>query len=245
MCPDCGGEYGHLPSCPVAARNRAFDEGRKLADLQAAIRQQPANDAILEAEAWKQTASRWRKRALQEGRGLRQKLRKAEEEWVGWQERAEIAEAKLEELEFEKDAIAKPLQKEINDLQKAMHAEKFNSLTQMNELADIKRRMGNAGSLEALVVERDSLKDQVADLKKRLDAAEQRANASWNRAHQLQQEILSNKERIVAEMVNPAKARIRVLATRLGVTPMFDGYSDDDKLTAELDRRIFELTKVR
>ncbi len=64
-----------------------------------------------------------------------------------------------------------------------------------------------------------------------------------SRAYKAEQDAADTKERHVREQVMPAKTRIRVLATRLGIEPSWPGYSDDEKLTAELDARILKLQK--
>lgn len=206
--------------------------------------QQKAHDALLEAEAWKQTASRWRKRALREGAPWRRKCAKFEEELDDVNERAAELQEKVDELEGELADAKAPLERRIKDLEATLEKERASSGKVLQEYGDIKRRMGKAGSLEALVVERDSLKERVAEFQHRLNESHHRETAALNRARMLEQDGMTNKERIVVEQVNPAKARIRVLATRLGVTPVsFAHYSDDDKLTEELDRRIANLVK--
>jgi len=76
---------------------------------------QVAHDAVLEAEAWKQTASRWRKRALQESGRQRRKHRELRAE-------VEVLEEKLEsmseELASAQDNAKRRIATETVDLKK-------------------------------------------------------------------------------------------------------------------------------
>ena len=200
--------------------------------------EQKAKDAVLEAEAWKETARRWRRRALKEAGPWRRKYRKLEEELDDANEHGAEAAEKASALEEELRRATAPLEKQLAAVRASLLDETKKAAVSANDLEHLRRKMGTAGTVEALIVERDQLKEQVAEQKSRVLLAAKRETDANSRAYKAEQEMADGRERVGREQVMPAKARIRVLATRLGISPSWPGYSDDEKLTAELDRRI-------
>lgn len=202
---------------------------------------QAANDAALDAEAWKQTAARWRKRAIREGAPWRRRCAKLEARVDDANEKAANLQERVDELEEELRDAKAPLEARIDDLDAALSAERSCGRRAADELATMKNRMKSAGSLEALIVERDTLDELNKALKAKVGEAERRAEVANSRAWVAEQGRRDGDEKIMREKLMPSKARLRVIATRLGIGIGWSGYSDDEKLTAEIDRLILQL----
>ncbi len=126
---------------------------------------QRVNDAQLEADAWRETAARWRKRAMREGAPWRRKCRKLEAELDSANERGASLAENIIELERDLHLRRDPLERERDSLRKSLASEQKKREAFEAEVRSFKRKMGTAGSMESLVVERDSLREQVDEMK--------------------------------------------------------------------------------
>ncbi len=173
---------------------------------------QSINDAILEAEAWKETASRWRKRALREGGSWRRKCRELEEQVDRLNERGvELVEErdslKVELLEATKNRLSESASRD---------------LLQRNE--DLRREADK--NVRLLTVLREE---------------QNKAAKAEARARDAELASRESNETMI-RVTNEAKAALQVVGLRLGVDwhdPRFG--ASHHELAAEIDKRILAL----
>lgn len=200
---------------------------------------QKANDAVLEAAAWKETAARWRKRALRDRWKL--KAKRLEEKLDASEERGAVLAEKVQGLECEVQDVKYPFERQLAMAKQESDQLRLRTEQAERELRDLKKRVGTIGTLEHALVENDALKKDVANMKSLVGNYQRTAEVASAKAYEREKEANDLRRRTIAELVNPAKARIRVIAVRLGIDQAWPGWADDDLITAEVDRRLHEL----
>jgi hypothetical protein len=190
--------------------------GDRLAEMHDDVRAQ-RDDALLQADDWRNTAARWRKRFL---RGC-----------SAWKTRAIELEADVGKLNEEAD----DLRKQIRVLKDAAAEEYRKEVIsgRQREKDELERKLKDAEERAAIA---GRLSDQsfrrIAELTIKLQESErQRAHAMGKAAEE--------RQAFERKHLDAARARIRVLASRLGISVHVPGYDQDDWLTDRLDRVLY------
>lgn len=166
-------------------------------------------DHELEAEGWKKTARKWRRRAIKG--------------WSGWRAKAKA----IAEVLAERDSEIEESERETQKLHGEIKKMKREHEAAIKKISDV----------------------NVPQLKSRLAVALRDAGSLARRISELQL-VIQNKDRMLAQkedapvirrQVLPARARLRVLATRLGFDPSSKGYADDEWLLDRMDRLLVKM----
>ncbi len=183
-----------------------------------------ARDWELEAEGWKETARAWRLRAMKNASAWKAKALKFRDE--------------LHEIEAERDELLE----EIEPLRE--HAK---IAVTPAELTDLRRKTKDAETAQNVAVrEKKFVESQMKDANARMLKAEQTAETFRREAQRAREDLGKEREKLTRELVQPARASLRVIATRCGVTPEWLKGAEykprtDDEILAEIDRRILAL----
>lgn len=177
---------------------------------------------VLESERWKEVARSWRRRFLvgvsgwkKQAKWLAEKVASLERDLV---EMHEADDAESEELELAKqdaEASRKKLEHQNRRVSEYEYAK-------------------NRAEDRARELERD-----VERLARRVREMEASYAAQMSEIGTLRRSLEETNRREVM----PARARLRVLATRLGFDPDVPGYASDDWLTDRIDRVLVRLLK--
>lgn len=171
------------------------------------------HDAQLEADSWRQTAARWRKRALANGGTWRRRCIRLEEKLDDVNERAADLAEKVVSLEA--DLVDRPARRDVEELRRQLERSKQEA---ENERAAAKR------------------------LEHRLKEASESSARAANYAARRESEANSAHAKAVDQR-QIAENALRVVAVRLDIAWGVEKYRDPRALAAEIDRRLLALVE--